>query len=101
MFVPPAADAYPGTVGQPWGSERYAERLTALRAALVDPAPVELRWYERAGTGVVWMVAREADGTAVVYDPAASEFAPVDLRPDGAAWDVGVRGGLVTTYCAA
>ncbi len=94
----------PGLVGQPWTTERVAQELAALRAALVPPRRATLHVESYTGEPLhaseAWVVAEAADGTVVVYEPASHDFWLVQREASGDFRTFGVNGDLAGTFMA-
>jgi hypothetical protein len=91
--------------------EWYAERLVAMRSALVQPTPAKIRDVDPATGGIVvldvMIVVDDGEGGMVAFHPLANEFVLVvrDTDPDRLrAVDIvscGVRGDVVDCYLSA
>ena len=94
----------PGLVGQPWTTERVAQELAALRAALVPPKRATLLVESYTGeplrTSEAWVVVEASDGTVVVYEPASNDFWLVERQVSGDFRTFGVNGDLAGTFMA-
>jgi len=96
------------TVGLPWTAERYRSELERLRTALVTPYRQRFALREtddsdrrRAeGEGFYWVVAATAD-MCVWYDETTGEFGIGEpSEGDGLPVSIGLRGDLVSSFCA-
>lgn len=94
----------PGLLGQPWSAERVARELALLRAALVPPRRVLLQVESHSGealrTSDAWVVAEDAVGTVVVYEPASEEFWLVEGEDSTGFRTFGVNGDLAGVFMA-
>jgi len=96
----------PGTtLGRPWSTEKVQGYVQKLRGALVKPYLqnfIPMDTYEQIQekkTVQYWVVA-EFDGHCEFYDPDNNEFGLAEMFIDKIPQTIGVRGDLVSTFCA-
>lgn len=107
-YLPQTADSTEGLLGVPWSEKRLRAQIDLLRECLVRPARVQFVCLDTPDELAAkprirreyWLVARTTSDGLVFYDGERQEFGLAEGDPSDSPITIGVRGGLVDTFCA-
>lgn len=96
-----------GAIGNAWPEAKVTEKLTRMRAALVEPYPIDVRLKDTVAqiedaVSIIRrciVVADDGAGTRLVFDNDAGEYMLAVLSGD-AVESIGVRGDAVGCFLA-